>query len=241
MIGRPNIHIGQMNGRGAIIQPIIILRTKGEYIQAIIAAIHADGVAFGDINTKIADLQPGIVGINQNARRTRNGHRRTCGKNLRLGGDIGDAAFHTIAINPDAVFGKIGVDIAGVESGGNAGSRGAEAQGGARTEDENIIQKDAIHPAENQRIQIALLPIQHVTVISVEVPEVNMVKPADIKAAIHFNATGENLPTQAPEAHAPGIVAPNAAIDRDQIDILKIHGAEAILDTKHIIIIGWCP
>ena len=159
-----------MNGRGAIIQSVVVLRTEGEYIQAVIAAIHADGVAFGDINTKIADLQPGIVGINQNARRAGNWHGRTCGKNLCLGGDIGDAAFHTIAINPDAVFGEISVDIAGVESGGNAGSRGAEAQGGARTEDENIIQKDAIHTAENQRIQIALLPVQHVTVIGVEVP-----------------------------------------------------------------------
>ena len=68
-----------------------------------------------------------------------------------------------------------------------------------------------------------------------------MFQPANIVAAINFHAAGEDLAAQALDAHAAGIIAPDAAIDADQKNILEIHCAQAILHAEDVIIIGRCP
>jgi len=140
-------------------------------------------------------LNTRVIAINQDADRTCHRHWRASREDLTLRGDIGDTAIHIIAINPDAVFGEIGVNIAAIEFRGDPGSRGAEAQRGSCAKHEDIIQKDPIHLAEDQRILIVLLPGDHMPIIGVEAPEMHMFKPADIKTAIYLNAAGENLAT----------------------------------------------
>ena len=158
-----------------------------------------------------------------------------------MGRDVGNAAFHVIAINPDTVFREISIDIAAIELGRNAGSGGAEAQCGTRTQDKNIIQENAIHPSEHQRILIVLLPGEDIRIIGLEGPEMHMFQPADIVTPINLNPAGEDLSAQALDAHAAGIVAPDAAVDGNQIDILKIHRTKAILHAEYVIIIGRRP
>ena len=69
----------------------------------------------------------------------------------------------------------------------------------------------------------------------------HMFQPADIVTPINLNPAGEDLSAQALDAHAAGIVAPDATIDGDQIDILKIHRTKTILHAEDVIIISRCP
>ena len=103
-------------------------------------------------------MNPRIIAINLNARSADDWYAIGWVQAFRLRGDIGDAPFNAIAINPDAVFGEIRIDIAGVEFRCDAGAGGRKAECGTRAKDKNIIQENAINLAENQGILISLLP-----------------------------------------------------------------------------------